>query len=167
MRKIIVALWTTAAFFALAAAAAPASESPDAVSMTIVETFNPTVGTFTASGGIFGAGTTGTSTGEWFKFESFSSTSSDHFIVFKAANLVTTADGSFSIVFEASCRFTTFDPATGDATAVCSGNWQINGGSGAYTRLQGDGTWTEPEATNVYSNTGGGTNSLTGRIHLR
>jgi hypothetical protein len=167
MTKLILAVLAAAAAFAVAAAAAPASAPPDAVSMTIVETFNPTVGTFTASGGIFGDATTGTSIGEWFKFDSFSLTSNDHFIVFKAGNLITTADGSFSIVFEASCQFTTFDPETGDATAVCSGNWQINGGTGAYERLQGTGSWNEPEATNVYANTGGGTNTLTGHVHLR
>jgi hypothetical protein len=158
---VATALMTTMLFVAPAAAT-----PPDAVSMTIVETFNPTVGTFTASGGVFGAGTTGTSTGEWFKFDSFSFVSRDHFIVFKAGNRVTTPDGSFAIVFEASCRFITFDPETGDATAVCSGNWQVNGGTGAYTGLQGTGNWNEPEMTNVYANTGGGTNTLTGRMHV-
>jgi len=155
------ALMTTMLFVAPAAATPPAN-----VSMTIVETFNPTVGTFTASGGVFGVGTTGTSTGEWFKFDSFSFTSRDHFIVFKAGNRVTTRDGSFAIVFEASCRFITFDPGTGDATAVCSGTWQVNAGTGSYTGLQGTGTWNEPEVTNVYANTGGGTNTLTGRVHV-
>lgn len=166
MSKIIAAV-AVVAVFAVGAAAASATGPPDAVSMTIVETFNPTVGTFTASGGVFGDGTTGTSAGEWFKFDSFSFTSYDHFIVFKAGNLITTADGSFEIVFEASCQFITFDPDTGDATAICSGNWQINGGTGAYDGLQGTGSWNEPEATNVYENTGGGTNTLTGRVHLR
>jgi hypothetical protein len=167
MTKLTFAVLTTAASLAVAAAAAPASAPPDAVSMTIVETFNPTVGTFTASGGIFGDGTTGTSTGEWFKFDSFSLTSSDHFVVFKAENRITTANGSFSIVFEASCQFITFDPETGDATSVCSGNWEIDESTGAYEGLQGTGSWNEQEATNVYDNTGGGTDTLTGRVHLR
>jgi hypothetical protein len=163
----IIAAAAVVAVFAVAAPAASASGPPDAVSMTIVETFNPTVGTFMASGGVFGDGTTGTSTGEWFKFDSFSLTSHDHFIVFKAGNLIVTADGSFEIVFDGSCQFITFDPETGDATAICSGNWQINGGTGAYDGLQGTGSWNEPEATNVYFNTGGGTDTLTGRLHVR
>jgi hypothetical protein len=169
MSKIIAAAPVVAALAlaALAAATEPARAAPpDAVSMTIVETFNPTIGTFTATGGVFGDGTTGTSTGEWFKFDSFSFTSNDHFIVFKAGNLITTADGSFEIVYEASCQLITFDPETGGATAICSGNWQIDGGTGAYDGLQGTGTWSEPETTNVYDNTGGGTDTLTGRVHL-
>jgi hypothetical protein len=164
-KRILVLVAATAAFATSISLATAAS--PDSVSMTIVETFNPTIGTFTASGGIFGSQTTGTSTGVYFKLDSFSSRSPEHFIVFSAANRVSTDAGSFLVVFEASCRFDTFDPATGDGTAVCSGNWQVNGGTGAYERLQGTGTFTEPETTNVYNNTGGGTNTLVGRLQLR
>ena len=114
---------------------------------------------------MFGPGTTGTSSGEFFKLNSFSLNSHDHFVVFSAANLITTDGGSFSIVFEASCQLQTFDPATGEGTAVCAGNWQVNGGTGAYSRLQGTGTFTDPEVTNLYTNAGGGTNTLIGRLH--
>jgi hypothetical protein len=164
-KKILVLLAATAAFATLTPVAT--ATPPEAVSMTIVETFNPTIGTFAASGGIFGSQTTGTSTGVYFRVDSFSFRSPDHFIVFSAANLVTTGAGSFTIVFEASCQFDTFDPATGDGTAVCAGNWLVNGGTGAYEQLQGTGTFAEPETTNVYNNTGGGTNTLVGRLHVR
>jgi hypothetical protein len=164
-KRSLVLVAATAAFATFIPVAT--ATSPGAVSMTIVETFNPTIGTLTASGGIFGSQTTGTSTGVFFRVDSFSFRTPEHFIVFSAANLVTTDAGSFLVVFEASCQFITFDPETGDGTAVCSGNWQVNGGTGAYERLQGTGTFTEPETTNVNNNTGGGTNTLVGQLHLR
>ena len=62
---LVATALTTTILVVAPAAATP----PDDVSMTIVETFNPTVGTFTASGGVVGSGTTGTSSGEWFNFD--------------------------------------------------------------------------------------------------
>jgi hypothetical protein len=54
----------------------------------------------------------------------------DHVFVYTATDEYTFAGGSFRINFEASCNLVSFDFETGDLVAACSGNWQLNGGSG-------------------------------------
>lgn len=154
-----------------AAVAMPAAQAtqPSGVTITIDETFyapptTPAVtGDITASGGVFGTETKGTLTsvdfkpvgwpgkGEKFPFR-------DHLFVYTATDRYTFPGGTFLIKFEASCNLDL------SFVAHCTGNWQVNGGTGIYTQLQGTGEFTE---TQVLDEAGAGTGfiTLTGRMH--
>lgn len=143
---------------------------PQAVTITIDETFyapptTPAVtGDITATGGIFGTQTDGTlasvsfkpvgfpGRGEQFPFQ-------DHLFVYTATDRYTFSGGTFLVNFEASCNL--------DLTFVahCTGNWQVNRGTGAYGNLKGTGTFTE---TQILDETQAGTGfiTLTGVMHI-
>ena len=53
---------------------------------------------------------------------------------------------------------------TGDTVGACSGNWQVNGGTGDYRRLKGTGTFTETQNLNSQS-VGTGSITLLGTMH--
>ena len=74
------------------------------------------------------------------------------------------AGGTFLISFEASCNLTSIDFETWDTVAACAGNWQVNGGTGSYSRVKGAGTFTETQSLDFM---GAGTGSITllGKMH--
>jgi hypothetical protein len=149
MRRLLLlaalSLATTMLFVAPAAAAPPQD-----VTISIAEVFHATgppfvTGDVTASGGVFGAATTGS-----LESVSFSPVGSPrgpfpppHFFVYTAVDHYTFAGGSFLITFQASCKFAGFDPVTNLVSVACAGNWRVNGGTGDYALLKGTGTFTE------------------------
>lgn len=170
---LIVALATAAMAVCLPAAnAAP----PQQVVITIAETFHappavPAVtGDITAMGGAFGAQTTGTlasldfkpvgwpGVGEPYPFR-------NHFFVYTALDEYTFAAGSFSVSFEARCNLTSFNPLTGDSISSCTGNWRVNGGTGAYEGLKGSGAFTEIQFLD-YQQAGTGFITLVGKMQI-
>jgi hypothetical protein len=86
----------------------------------------------------------------------------DHLFVYTATDQYTFAGGTFLIKFEASCNLTGIE--TWGTVAACSGNWQVNGGTGSYSRLRGTGTFTETQTLDFM---GAGTGSITllGAMH--
>lgn len=146
---------------------APGATRPDPVTIELDEIFtgsDPAVtGTFTASGGVFGTATTGEMESVSYKPGGVTFTSRDHFIVYTATDLYTTDAGSFSVSFEGKCAFAGFeDPIF---TAACSGNWQVNGGTGSYTLLKGTGAFDEVQEIDVNTGVGDGFVTLIGRMH--
>ena len=150
----------------------PAAQAtpPQAVTITIDETFyapptTPAVtGEITASGGVFGTQTEGTLASVAFKPVGFPGRGEpfpfrDHVFVYTATDQYTFPGGTFRIGFEASCNL---DLAF---VAHCEGNWQVNGGTGDYSTLKGTGTFTE---TQIIDDTGAGTGfiTLTGVMHV-
>ena len=155
-----------------AALALPTAQAtpPQAVTITIDETFyapptTPAVtGDITASGAIFGTQTQGTlasvafkpvgfpGRGEQFPFQ-------DHVFVYTATDEYTFPGGTFQVNFQASCNL--------DLTFVadCTGNWQVNGGTGDYSRLRGTGKFTETQMLDE-NQAGTGFITLTGVMHI-
>lgn len=120
----------------------------------------------TAAGGVFGAETTGTLASVAFKPVGWAVKfpPRDHVFVYTATDEYTFGGGTFTINFEASCNLVSIDFETGDVVAACSGNWQVNGGTGTYSRVKGTGTFTETQELDF---TGAGTGSITlvGKMH--
>jgi hypothetical protein len=140
---------------------------PEPISVALEETFTGSgvVGTFEASGGVFGSSTSGTMESVSYKPGGFSIPSKDHFNVFTATDQYTTSFGSFLVAFEGSCAVLEIDLDTLDATLACAGNWQVNGGTGDYARLKGTGTFDEVQNINLLDLTGDGTLELSGQMH--
>lgn len=158
MRRLLLlaaaALATTMLFVARAAATPPQN-----VTISIAEVFHtngpPNVtGDVTASGGVFGQATTGSLESVSFTPVGFPHTfPPPHLFEYTAVDHYTFGGGSFLITFQASCRLVSFDPVTGDVSVACTGNWRVNGGTGDYLRLRGNGTFTELQQ---FDNTGAG-----------
>ena len=123
-------------------------------------------GDIVASGGVFGAETTGTLASVDFKPVGWAVTYPfhDHLFVYTATDEYAMADSTLLIKFEASCILTSIDFENGDTIASCAGNWQVNGGTGDYSRLKGTGTFTETQDLD-YMGAGTGSITLTGRMH--
>jgi hypothetical protein len=171
---LLAAVATVAAGVSLPVAGAAA---PEQVVITIEETFHappavPTVtGDITAMGGVFGAQTMGTLASVDFKPVGFPGVGEkypfrDHLFVYKALDEYTFAGGTFRIAFEASCNLTSYNPITGDSISSCAGNWRVNGGTGAYDGLKGNGRFTEIQELD-YEGAGTGFITLIGAMQLR
>jgi len=175
-----VAVLTTA----FATLAATASAAPQPVTMTILESKTDggaASGTFAGIGSVFGSGVSGgTSTGSFSPDPALcfaaappppppagppciSSVAHDpKSFVFSASISVSTSEGTFSIVVEGSFAFVGFvDPIV---TLESSGDWQVSGGTGAYARLQGEGTFTEVFLVDVNTGNETGTDTFTGQL---
>jgi hypothetical protein len=127
-------------------------------------------GDVTASGGVFGAQATGTLASVAFKPVGFPGRGvtppfPDHLFVYTATDMYTFGAGTFLIRFEASCNIVSFDFETGASVGACAGNWRVNGGTGAYSRLKGTGTFTEIQELDA-TGAGSGSVDLTGRMHI-
>jgi hypothetical protein len=168
MRRLIA---TSAVALALAVAQVPiaAATSPQAVTITIDETFNAeypfVTGDIAATGGVFGTGASGELQSVAFKPMGWSP-SPDHIFVYTATDQYTFARGTFLINFEASCKVVAFDEVEQVATFACAGNWQVNGGTGEYGRLKGTGTFTETQELDPYTSVGTGFITLVGNMHV-
>ena len=174
MRSTLLLL-VAAAFGATALSwPAAAATPPQDVTITIEETFQappalPAVtGDITATGGVFGPQTAGTLASVSFRpvgwpGKGVQYPARDHVFVYTATDEYTFRGGTFRITFEASCNLT-IDFGTWDTVAACDGNWQVNGGTGDYSRLKGTGTFTETQELDA---TGAGTGfiTLSGRMH--
>ena len=167
MRKRLLVL--LAVVLALSAGAIPLASAtpPEPVSISLDETFTGAgvVGTFSASGGVFGPATSGMMESVSYKPAGFSITSRDHVNVYTASDLYTTSVGSFLVSFEGSCALLSIDFGSGDAALTCDGNWQVNGGTGDYARLKGTGTFSELQEININNGTGDGEVTLIGQMH--
>jgi hypothetical protein len=169
---LLVAIGCGAAALSWPAAAA---SPPQAVTITIDETFYappavPAVtGDITASGGVFGSETKGTLASVAFKPVGWLGRRvqypfPDHLFVYSATDEYTFAGGMFEIKFEASCNLTSVDWETGAGVLACAGNWQVNGGTGSYAHLKGTGTFTEIQNLDS-AQAGTGSIVLTGTMH--
>jgi hypothetical protein len=143
---------------------------PEAVTITIAETFHTTApfvtGDITAAGGVFGTETTGTLASVGFTPVGFAVKfpPHDHVFVYTAEDEYTFAGGSFRIKFEASCDIVSIDFENGQMVNLCAGNWRVNGGTGSYSRLKGTGTFTETQELD-FSFAGTGSITLVGTMH--
>ena len=143
---------------------------PQHVTITIAETFHTTApfvtGDITATGGVFGAQTTGTLASVDFKAVGFpvKFPPRDHVFVYTAEDEYTFAGGTFRIDFEASCNIVSIDFEGGHVVAACAGNWRVNGGTGSYSRLRGTGTFTEVQELD-FALAGTGSITLVGSMH--
>ena len=142
----------------------PAAATPPAnITISIAEVFHtngpPNVtGDVTASGGVFAQTTTGSLESVSFSPVGFPHTfPPPHIFEYTAVDHYTFAGGSFLITFQASCRLVSFDPVTGVVSVACVGNWRVNGGTGDYLSLRGNGTFTELQQ---FDNTGAGTGTV-------
>jgi hypothetical protein len=169
MRRKLLLLFAIASI-ATASVPLAGATPPQAVTITIAETFHTTApfvtGDITAAGGVFGAETTGTLASVAFKPVGWAVKfpPHHHVFVYTATDEYTFGGGTFTINFEASCNLVSIDFETGDVVAACSGNWQVNGGTGTYSRVKGTGTFTETQELDF---TGAGTGSITlvGTMH--
>jgi hypothetical protein len=173
MRRLLLLFWVA---LALVAAPVPlaAASPPQDVEITIDETYHASppfvTGVLTAVGGVFGAGATGTLESiDWmpvgWAVRMPVHPLKHHVYVYTATDQYTFPGGTFLIDFEGSCIFTSFDPETGAHTAVCDGNWQVNGGTGDYARLKGVGTWIETQDLD-WQAAGPGLITLLGTMHI-
>jgi len=149
MRRLLLLATVTIAtgmVFVAPAAAAP----PQNVTISISEVFHASgppfvTGNVTASGGVFGAATTGSL--ESVSFRPVGSPRGPfpppHFFEYTAVDHYTFDGGSFLITFQAACKFADFDPVTNQVSVACAGNWRVNGGTGDYALLKGTGKFTE------------------------
>jgi hypothetical protein len=165
-------LLVVAVALALAVVPAPvAATPPQGVQITIDETFHTSppfvTGPITATGGVFGAGVTGTLASVDFKPVGWAVRLPlhDHLFVYTATDQYTFVGGTFLIKFEASCTLTSIDFQTGDTVSACAGNWQVNGGTGDYSRLKGFGTFQETQYLDAQS-AGTGSITLLGTMHI-
>jgi hypothetical protein len=144
---------------------------PQDVTITIAETFHTTApfvtGDITATGGIFGAQATGALQSVGFDPHGFAVKfpPQDHVFVYTAEDHYTFAGGTFNINFQASCNIVSFDEQTGDFVNLCAGNWQVNGGTGSYSRLKGAGTFIETQELD-FQFAGTGFITLVGGMHV-
>jgi hypothetical protein len=154
MKRRLLLLFAVASIAAFASAPLAVATPPEAVTITIDETFHSSApfvtGDITAAGGVFGAQTTGTLASVAFKPVGWAVKLPlrDHLFVYTATDEYTFSGGTFRINFEASCILTSIDFDTGDTIGACSGNWRVNGGTGDYTRLKGTGTFSETQDLN-------------------
>jgi len=129
---LVLGLALTAVFVTSAGAA-----SPEAVTITAAELF-PANGTPTisiqASGGIFGAGISGTGATEQVIVGSGSAYLHRRAVQYHGVDVYTTADGSITFNWQFNCKYT----STTDST--CSGPWHITDATGDYAGAQGGGT---------------------------
>ena len=158
---------TTSMLFVAPAAATP----PQDVTISVAEVFHATgppfvTGEVTASGGVFGHGTTGSLESAGFRPVGFPHTfPPPHVFEYTAVDQYTFAGGSFLITFQASCNLVGFDPDTGHVFTACAGNWRVNGGTGDYVRLKGTGTFTEQQELDDQL-AGAGTVTEVGMMHI-
>ena len=170
MKRRLLSLFAVASVAAFASAPLAGGTPPRGVTITIDETFHASApfvtGDITAAGGVFGAQTTGTLASVGFKPVGWAVKFPlhDHLFVYTATDEYTFSGGTFRINFEASCTLTSIDFDTGDTVGACSGNWQVNGGTGDYRRLKGTGTFTETQNLNSQS-VGTGSITLLGTMH--
>jgi hypothetical protein len=171
MRRRVLLLGAIASLATAGSAPLAGATPPQGVTITIAETFHTTApfvtGDITASGGVFGSGTTGTLASLGFKPVAFAVKfpPRDHLFVYTAEDEYTFAGGTFRIDFEASCNLVSIDFETEQTVANCSGSWQVNGGTGSYSRLKGTGTFTETQELN-FSQAGTGSITLVGKMHV-
>jgi hypothetical protein len=170
MRGRLLLLFVIASI-ATVALVPPAGATPSqAVTITIAESFHTTApfvtGDITAAGGVFGAETTGTLTSVAFKPVGWAVKfpPHEHLFVYTATDEYTFGGGTFRINFEASCNLVSIDFETGDVVAACAGNWQVNGGTGTYSRVKGTGTFTETQELD-FMGAGTGSITLVGKMH--
>jgi hypothetical protein len=171
MKRRLLLLVAVASLAMAGSAQLGGATPPQDVTITIAETFHTTApfvtGDITAAGGVFGAGTTGTLASVGFKPVAFAVKfpPRDHLFVYTAEDEYTLAGGSFRIEFEASCNLVSIDFENGQTVADCAGNWQVNGGTGIYSRLKGTGTFTETQELDL-SFAGTGSITLVGKMHI-
>jgi len=169
-RLLLVAALVLATTMVLVAPAA--ATPPQSVTISIAEVFHtngpPNVtGDVTASGGVFGQTTTGTLESVSFSPVGFPHTfPPPHIFEYTAVDQYTFVGGSFLITFQANCRLVSFDPVTGDVSVACAGNWRVNGGTGDYLLLRGNGKFTELQQ---FDGTGAGTGTVNevGMMNIR
>jgi hypothetical protein len=170
MKRRLLLLLAVASIAAFASAPLAGATQPQRVTITIDETFHATApfvtGDITGGGGVFGQETTGTLASVAFKPVGLAVRLPlhDHLFVYRATDEYTFSDGTFLIDFEASCTLTSINFETGDTVAACAGNWQVNGGTGSYSRLQGTGTFNETQELN-FLGVGTGFITLVGAMH--
>ncbi len=170
MKRRLLLLIAVAAIAAFAPVPLAGATPPEGVTITIDETFHATApfvtGDITAGGGVFGEETTGTLASVAFKPVGWAVRLPlhDHLFVYTATDQYTFSGGTFLITFEASCTLTSIDFETGDTVGACAGNWQVNGGTGSYSRLHGTGTFTETQDLS-FSGVGTGSITLVGTMH--
>ena len=156
-RSTLVAIAVAATCTSAAAAAGPA-----AVTIHNTEVFPASGGataTFVATGGVFGAGTSGTQEST-FRFPgSLNSAAHRHASVVNGVDVNTTADGTFTWAFSGHCSFVS------ESQAVCSGRWHITGATGAYAGAQGEGTLSDVLTFDAFGNATGD-DTFTGRIQI-
>jgi len=167
MRRLLILVVLVLAIATLAFAASAAASPPQSVTISIAEVFHPNgppnvTGAVTASGGVFGQGTIGSLESQSFMpvgFDRSHNFPPPHLFQYTAVDQYTFAGGSFLITFQARCDFAGYDPATNHFFLACSGNWRVNGGTGAYVLLKGTGTFTEQQ--DYDNNTGAGIGTVT------
>jgi hypothetical protein len=170
MRRRLLLLFAIASIATAASVPLAGATPPQAVTITIAETFHTTApfvtGDITAAGGVFGAETTGTLASVAFKPVGWAVKfpPHDHVFVYTATDEYTFGGGTFTINFEASCNLVSIDFETGDVVAACAGNWQVNGGTGTYSRVKGTGTFTETQELD-FMGAGTGSITLVGKMH--
>jgi hypothetical protein len=126
---LMAGLLSITAAFPLAAAGA----QPEATTMHFLENYgsSPATGTLVlASGGIFGAGTSGTFVTPCRPFNG-------RVAVFHCVDTTTTPDGTFSFAINVHYR------DISDTQSIGEGTWHIVDGTGAYAGAQGEGTFTD------------------------
>lgn len=170
MKRRLLLLVAVASFATAGSVPLAGATPPQAVTITIAETFHTTApfvtGDITAAGGVFGAETAGTLASVAFKPVGFAVKfpPQHHVFVYTAEDEYTFAGGSFRIKFEASCNLVSIDFENGRMVAACAGNWQVNGGTGTYSRLKSTGTFTEIQELD-FSFAGTGSITLVGTMH--
>jgi hypothetical protein len=115
--------------------------SPESVTILADEFFPasgaPTI-TIAASGGVFGAGSTGTGATEQQTLGSLTSGSHRRAVEYHGVDVYTTtagdAQGAITFKWQFTCKYTS------DIHSVCSGPWHITDGTGDYEGAQGGGT---------------------------
>ena len=127
MKRRLLLLFAVASIAAFASAPFAVATPPEAVTITIDETFHSSApfvtGDITAAGGVLGAQTTGTLASVAFKPVGWAVKFPfhDHLFVYTAMDEYTFSGGTFRINFEASCILTSIDFDTGDTVGACSG----------------------------------------------
>ena len=171
MKRRVVLMSAVAALATAGAAPSAQATPPQDVTITIAETFHATApfvtGDITAAGDVFGGTAAGTLQSVAFKPVGFpvKFPAQDHVFVYTAEDEYTFAGGTFRIHFEASCNLMSIDFETGRLVFGCAGNWQVNGGTGTYSRLKGTGTFTETQELD-FSFVGTGSITLVGKMHV-
>jgi hypothetical protein len=156
--------WSTLAALAVAAVCpfAASAAGPAPVTIHNIEFFPASGGataTFVATGGVFGAGTSGTQDST-FRFPgSLNSLAHRAAAVVNGVDVNTTAVGTFTWAFSGHCFFVSA------IQAVCSGTWHITGATGAYAGAKGEGTLYDVLTFDAFGNATGD-DTFTGRIQI-
>jgi hypothetical protein len=166
---LVLGLFVSVSALATGAGAA----SPESVTILANEFFpadgtTPTI-TIAASGGVFGAGSTGTGATEQQTLGSLTSSGHRRAAQYHGVDVYTTtsgdATGAITFKWQFTCMYTS------DIHSVCSGPWHITDGSGDYAGAQGGGTAID-ECDDEYNGPGdtySGTrcsDTLTGKIQV-